>query len=339
MKKQFVIGFSLFIIPLLLAGCNPSTQNTQIQDIVELKWQADGSALFGFMQNYIATGTSVIPATGYNIVKFNSDGSLAQTFTTTPKARPDFSNSLYISADGSAAVTQLENDLYRYTIKTGVLEKLDSLIHLIVVSPDLHYAVSTTSPNIQPIKTIRLYDISVSPIQLIKYFDISADAKPGIWLNNGMFGITVVDSVGRHIAIYDITGTLRDSIGGAETAFHNVVFNSASNDLFVRNWAGKTTDQQVDKINLDSKTRANVLNFKVENFDVTRDESAIIYSAYDTLHTIHMRSRNLLTSNERAIADDIRLIIALSPLQDKLAYIRQRDANFTEVHVIPFIKP
>lgn len=351
MNKRFVIGFSLYVTASLFSGCNSGTQNTQVQDVVELKWQADGNSIYGFLQSYTATNTSVNPSAGYTIVRFNSDGSLAETYNLDPKSRPrdlvtgsldSYTPSLFVSSDASTIVTQLDADLYRYHPKSGILEKLVTQFHLIVASPDLHYAIGTPSLDPQVIKTIIIYDLSASPVRIVHQFDIKGvAASSGIWLNNGLFGITCNDSVGAHISIFDTTssGTPLSVIGGAEIAFHNAVFDSLTNELFFRNHGGKATDYFVDKVNLTTFSRGNILNFKVENFDVTRDESAIIYSAYDASSTIHMKTRNLQSSNELAIADDIRLIIALSPKEDKLAYIRQRDQNFNEVRVLAFTKP
>ncbi|MDP4235448.1 MAG: hypothetical protein Q8919_03260 [Bacteroidota bacterium] len=355
MKK--LISSALYLLPLLLiySGCDSGTQSTQVQHNVELRWKADGSSLFGLMQSYSVTSTSTIPAVGYSIVRFDGNGSLAETFKTDPKSRPidpitgsidSYSPSLYVSADGSTIVTQLEGDLYRYRPQSGNLEKLATQLHLITVSGDLHYAVGTPSPDAQPIKTIQVFDLSYSPIRLVTHFDVNGvETNSGIWLNNGTFGINCADSIGAHISIYDTTSTgiPRTVIAGAEAVFHNAVFDPATNNLFVRNRNGSKTgtsfNYTVDRVNLTTTARANVLNFVVENFDVTHDNNVIVYSFYDSTSTIHMRSRNLVTSNDISIADDILLIIALSPSEDKLAYIRERDANFDEVHVIPFNKP
>lgn len=346
MKIRKFILFTILIFPILNNGCDSGTQTTQVQDIVELKWQNDGSALFGFIQSYSLTATSAIPGIGYSIAKFNTDGSLAQTYSTDPKSRPDFSNSLFISSDGSTAVTQLENDLYRYNMKTGALEKLQTLFHLIVVSPDMHYAVGSPSPANQPQKTVNVYDLTVSPIRLATHFDVPGLANAtGVWLTNNRFGLSVNDSVGEHISIFDINSVGSpiaipiNVISGVQLRFHNFVFDSVTNDLFVRDIAGKSTDYFIDKFNLTTNSRVNILNFKVNNFDVTKDEKVIIYSADDTNHTVLFKSRNLITLNENSIASDIRLIISLSPTEDKLAYIRERDLNFTEVKVIPFSRP
>ncbi|MFI5263233.1 MAG: hypothetical protein ACHQM6_01820 [Candidatus Kapaibacterium sp.] len=338
MTKQSLIGFTLLCICLSFAGCDSTNQTTQVQDIAELRWEADGSALFGFIQSYTQTLTSVIPGIGYDIAKFGTDGSLTKTFTLDPKSVADYSTSLFLSSDGNTAVTQLEGDLYRYSLKTGSLEKLQQLFHLIVVSPDLHYAVGSPSPAIQHFKTIIVYDITASPLRIVTQFDLpKLVASSGIWLANGMFGITYSDSIGNHVSIFDTTGALRQTIGGAEILFHNVVYNPQTNDLFFRNRAGAFTDGSVDKVNLTTLVRTNVLKDSVDNFDVTRDENVIIYSKYDGNE--ELISKNLQTGNTLQIANDIRLIITLSPAEDRLAYIRKRDDHFNEVHVIPFTRP
>lgn len=356
MNKRSISVSSLFVILLLTGGCDSGTQSTQVQDNVEIKWQSDGSSIFGFLRSYTVTSTSAVPFTGYSIVRCNNDGSVAETYKTDPKSRPidpatgnidSYSSSLYVSPDGNTVVTQLEGDLYRYHPHTGVLEKLVTQLHLIVSSPDLHYAVGTPSPDVQPIKTINVYDLSSAPIRLVTHFDVNRiSASSGIWFNNGTFGVNCTDTLGAHISIFDTTSTGTppplNVIGSAEAVFHNFFFNSQTNDLFFRNRNsrkdGASFDGTVDRINLTSMVRANVLNLKVENFDVTKDESTIVYSAYDSAITIHMRSRNLQSSKELQIADDIKLIIALSPTDDKLAYIRG-SLDHNEIHVIPFIKP
>ena len=350
MYKLLLIGISFIVFSTFLSGCNSGTQNVQVQDIVELKWQSDGSAIFGYSQSYISTSTTVIPSPGYSIIRCNNDGSIAQTYNTTQLSRPtdiatgtidSYAPSLYLSSDGNTIVTQLEGDVYRFHPQTGALDKLLTQFHLITVSPDLRYAVVTNSPDNRPIKTVDVYDLNSSVARHVTNFDAKVAISPGIWLNNGSFAITCNDTSGTNISIYDTTsiGPPLMIISGAETPFHNVVFNSNTNTLYVRNHGGHATDNFVDKINLTTKSRANMLNFAVTDFDVTRDENIIIYSAYDTSHNIHLKSRNLVSSNEISIADDIRLIVALSPMEDKIAYIRQRDANFSEIHVIPFIRP
>src|ERR1051325_12241700 len=101
MKK--IKSIILLGLAIIFLSCDSGTQSTQIQDIAELEWQADGTAIFGFQQSYIETATSTIPAIGYTLSRFNTDGSSAQAYPVSPLSRPDFSYSLYVSSDGSKA--------------------------------------------------------------------------------------------------------------------------------------------------------------------------------------------------------------------------------------------
>jgi hypothetical protein len=356
MKKQI---FTVFLSSLffLSAGCDSSSQNVQVQDISEIEWQSDGSGIYGFLQSYISTVNTSTPVTGYDIAKFDASGSLIHTYTNSVKSRPydpatgevdSYAPILFLSQDGNTIVTQFEGDFYRFKPATNTLEKLITQFHLIVVSPDLHYAIGTPSPSQYPTKTLDGYDISSSPPRQIfhlPYVSLAVSIT-GIWLSGGMFGVTLKDSVGTNIAIYDTTGVVRMSIPGAETAFHNTVYNAAANDLFVQNHAGKTSppDYSVDKINLTSSVRTNILNFAVENFDVTSDEQSIVYSANDSVHQtkngISLKIRNLQTSQEAAspLATDNMAYVILSPIADKLAYL-SGDINFKQIRVIPFTRP
>ena len=355
MTKQSLTIVFICLFGLFINGCDSGTQTTQNQDVVEIKWQSDGSAIFGFIQAYASTINSTQPSIAYNIARFNADGSLAQNYNTNGFAsRPtdpntgqveSFAPAIYLSSDGSTLVAQLENDLYRYNTKTNFLTKLQTLFHLIYASSDLKYVIGTPSPANQPIKTIQVYDISVSPIRLVTHFDVSgATTSPGIWLNNGTFGISCTDSIGDHISIFDTAsiGIPISVIDGAETQFHNTVFNPQTNDLYVRNHAGKTTDYYVAKINLSSMTRTNLVNFSVDNFDISSDEQILIYSASDSVNSTtngtSIRARNLQTLKEQTLATDNLRFIQLSPAQNKLAYI-SGTFSFNQIRVIPFSRP
>jgi len=355
MTKQSLTHFLIFCICCIAAGCDSGSQTTQYQDVAEVKWQSDGSAIFGFIQSYALNINSSQPSVFYNIAKFNTDGSVNQIYNSNgPASRPvdalgqteSYSPSIYLSADGSTIITQLEYDLYKYSVRTNVLQKIDSLFHLILVSPDLHYAIGTTSPQIQPTKTILVFDINSSPIRQVRKFDVmGVSLSPGIWLNNGSFGITCSDSVGEHISIFDTNsvGIPIAVIPGAQTQFHNAVFNAATNDLFIRDHAGKTTDYYLDKVNITSMARTTILNFQVDNFDVTNDEQVVIYAAKDTINSTtngsSIKSRNLQTLNEQTLAKDNLRYVVLSPAQNQLAYVSGSPTTFNEIHVIPFTKP
>ena len=359
MKKQ-IFSFFLSALLFIAAGCDSGSQNTQVQDISEIEWQSDGSAIYGFIQSYISTPNSPSPTNGvYDIAKFDANGSLIQTYTNSFKSRQtdpasgyidSYAPALFLSSDASIIVTQLEGDLYRFHPATNTLEKLVTQFHLLVVSPDLHYAIGTPSPSDQPTKTLDGYDITSTPPRQIfhlPYVQIYAATIGGIWLSGGTFGITLKDSVGTNIAIFDTTGALRTTIPGAGTAFHNGVYNKQTNDLFVLNHAGKLSppDYSIDKINLTSLARTNVLNFAVENFDVTSDEQVIVYSASDTINQtstgISLKSRNLQTLKELLVETDNVAYVVLSPANNRLAYLNgvAGPPPQLNIHVIPFTRP
>src|SRR5438128_296090 len=108
MRKQSITVFLLFSALPYLSGCDTGTQTSQRQDIAEITWQADGNAIFGFIQAYTLTQNTGVPPLAYNIAKFNTDGSLAQTYKTDPKSRPDdllsgifgsYAPNLFVSSD------------------------------------------------------------------------------------------------------------------------------------------------------------------------------------------------------------------------------------------------
>src|SRR5579872_5498593 len=87
MKKQIFIVF-LSALLFTAAGCDSGSQNTQVQDISEIEWQSDGSAIYGYIQSYISTANSSQPATQvYDIAKFDANGSIIQTYTNSFKSR------------------------------------------------------------------------------------------------------------------------------------------------------------------------------------------------------------------------------------------------------------
>jgi hypothetical protein len=354
MKNQFIIFCSILTIALSISGCDSGTGNTQQQDVVELQWQSGGSTIYGFIQSYVQTLNSTTPATAYNIGRFNSDGSTAQTYNTSVFSRPvdpstgeteSYAPSIYLSQDGNTIIAQLENDLYRYGTKTNLLEKLQTLVHLIVVSPDLKYAITTSSPGIQPIKTVSVYDITGASARLVTHFDLTNLAlEPGVWLNNGTFGVSVSDSVGRHISLFDTLGTLKGMIGGADISFHNHVFFPQTNHLYVRKWSGTSSpvNSSISLVDLSTMTSSTVLNTAVDDFDVTKDEQDIVYSARDTTisttNGLSIRSINVTSLKNQLIATDIIRIVSLSPAEDKVGYV-SGDVNFNQIRVVPFTKP
>ncbi|HYM20236.1 MAG TPA: hypothetical protein VEW28_04435 [Candidatus Kapabacteria bacterium] len=332
-------------IIVALSGCDSVGTNTDIQDIVEVRWQPDGSAIYGFMDKLTLTQYQTIPPASYMITKFNSDGSFNKSIPTDQPAQSDISFSIYISPNASELITQVGSDLYQITPATNAYSKIYEIFHLLVASPDLHYAVGSISQSNHPIKTVVIADISVQPARIVRQFDVAGIAlEPGIWLNNGRFAITLQDSVKTHITIFDTTGATITAIAGAETAYHNTVYAPSSNTMYFRNQAQLKTDGSVDKINLTSMQRANVLPQGVESFDVSQDEGMIVFNQYiynsdSTTQTLTMFAKNLTTGNQSQVTNDVLSLAVLSPAADRVAYIHQRDVNYNELFVKGITRP
>lgn len=341
---QIRVLASALILSVFMAGCDNITTTTDIQDVVELKWRHDGNGIFGLIQKLTLSQYQTIPSANYNPCAFNTDGSLNKTISCDQSASTDISYSIFSTPDDSKIAAQLGGDLYTIDPSSGSFAKRYLQFHLLTMSPDLHYAVGSISPSNRLIKTILVIDISGSTSREVTRFDISnMQQQPGAWLSNGRFGITLRDSAGSNIAIYDTTGVLRSTIPGASTAFHNSIFFPTTNDLYFRNQAGKTNDYSVDKINLTSMQRANVVPLDVESFDVSTDQGLMVYNRYalnsDSTKTLTMYAKNLLNGNEQKLTNDVLSLVALSPVSDRVAYVHARNGNYNEVFTMTVTRP
>ncbi|MEI8135048.1 MAG: hypothetical protein WCH46_08265 [bacterium] len=349
MKSQISIVVLFFVVSFGVYGCDTPVQSTSYQDVGEFRWQADGSAIFGFYQSFTVSQNAIsLPSIAYDIARFNPDGSLNHLYKNDAKSRPidpasgdieSYAPAIYVSGDGSTIVAQLENDLYRYSTQTNILVKVETGFHLIAVSPDLKYALGCTSPGNRPHKTIKVLDITGAASRTVTNFDVDELVlEPGLWLSGGTFAFSCRDSAGAHINIYDTTGTLSSVVGAANLPFHNCQYNSGTGNLFVTNWSGGASNHFIEKINLATKSRSVIFAQKAANFVVTNDEQTIVYTMYDSTSTLHFRSRNLSTLAERELPSDVFRIASLSPAEDKLAYVSGNE-TVNQIRVIPFVRP
>jgi hypothetical protein len=331
---------------IVLNGCGYNNGVTNIQRIAELVWKNDGSGLYGFAQKTSISDASGLTASEeYTPAVFDGNGSLVKQFTEAQKAVTDYSYSLFVSPDGTNAITQLGNDLYRIDLNTGAATKLDSLFHLLVASPDLHYAVGTFSPDNRLVKTVTILDLSTPSPTTVHEFDISEIKKtPGIWCSGSTFGLSFFDSAGSHITIFDIDGSVVRTIGGAEAPFHNGKYIASTNTLYFRERTGSVGDGLIDKMNLTTGSRQVVLNISsIENFDITSDEQFMVYNTYvlntdSVTSTLKLKIRNLSTGQEKELTSDILGYCILSPAGDKVAYVRG-NVTFNEAKVITATRP
>ena len=333
------------LMVITLAGCDSINTSTDIQDIVEIKWQPDGSAIYGFMQKLTLSQYQTYPSASYTVTKFNMDGTFNKSLPTDQQAVTDISFSIYLSATNPSLITQVGSDLYQINTSTNAYSKLYELFHLLVVSPDQHYAVGSVSPPNRPVKTVVVADLTVQPARIVSSFDLSGiTQEPGIWVGNGRYAITLADSLKTHVTVFDTSGTVIGTIGGAEVAFHNSAFIASTNMLYVRNQAQQKNDGSVDKINLSTMQRTNVLPQSVESFDVSQDDGLMVFNQYipnadSSQQTLTMFAKNLVNGNQSQLTNDVLSLVSLSPAADHVAYIHMRDVNYNEIYVKSVARP
>ncbi len=349
MKKtsNLTAHFWLLIGIIALGGCGYTNSITEVQNIVELNWKQDGTAIYGFIQKTSFNDAQTSPLTeAFDFCSFKSDGSLNKAYPADQQAINDFSFATFIDQNASQVITQLGADLYRIDLNSGAYTKLTELFHLLAVSPDLHYAVGSHSPANRPRKTITILDITQSPVQVVGEFDDSTGltATSGLWLSGQTFALTEKDSTGNNISIYDFTGNLVKRIGGASAPFHISKYIPSTNTIYFVNRSGNIlTDGTISKVNLSTNERQSVLVDSAENFDISPDEQFITFTSYrantDGTITLKLYIRNIATGAQIELASDPLRYTVFSPAADRIAYIRKRDQYFNEVRVITATRP
>lgn len=330
-RTTFRLLFIVIIGANFYACENPATLD-QGQIISEVSWKPDGSGILSLIQRYNASPTVSSPIEGYDLYRIGGDGSLGDPYSAPAKAISDFSFAIFQSQDGKRATLQLGNNVYRIDLNSGAATQLVGSYHLIAMSPDEKYLIGSHSPAGQPIKTISIYDVSATPARLVKGFDIHVANSRGVFFADNTFGITVIDSIGTNITIFDTMGTARDTIADAATISHNFVYHPTTGSLFFRNGANN-----IVKVNMTTFSRQTIVPASVTNFDITADENFIIYNQYQG-SKLQMVKREVASGNESLLTDDILWGVFLSPNDDKVAYIRAANVNFHEIKVMPFVR-
>lgn len=327
------ISFLLFLAAVV-SSCSEITPLNQFQDIAEVRWKTDGSGMLSFIER--ANGDNGGTLNGaYSLYELNGDGSLASQYETATTAIQGFSYAIFINDNGTKAITQMgAYDVYVIDIPAKKATKRIDDLYLIAASKDGRFVVGTFSPPRQPIKTVTLFDITMSTPRKIMQFDVSGiNTNRGIWLDDSTFAIAVNDSIGNHINIYDTAGVLLQAIANANISNHNIHFDSDSKNLYFRN-----SDGNVIKQNIVSGARATLIQKNtVQNFDVTNDETVVVYSILETNKGV-LYKHSVTSGADTQLADDVLAGAYLSPLEDKVAYTHLIEINQQGVKVIGFSK-
>ena len=132
---------------------------------------------------------------------------------------------IYVSSDGSTAITQFGQDIYNVALGNGNITDLMKGTALFGVSPDGKYAATTTSGSKSPNKYLVTYNLSGNSATQSSSTDIPGLASNRVlWLNNDEYAITLADSVFSHVTIYNIGGDAIMTIPNATVEFSNAFF-------------------------------------------------------------------------------------------------------------------
>ncbi len=326
--------YLLLLLAAVVSSCSEITPLNQFQDIAEVQWKPDGSGMLSLLER--ANGDNGGTLNGaYSLYELGGDGSLGSEYETGTTAIQGFSYAIFMNDNGTKAITQMgAYDVYEIDIPAKKATKRIDDLYLIAASRDGRFVVGTFSPPRQPIKTVTLFDISTSTPRKITQFDVSGvNTNRGIWLDDSTFAIAVADSIGNHINVYDTAGVLLQTIANANISNHNIHFDSDSKNLYFRN-----NDGNVIKQNIVSGARATIVTKNtVQNFDVTKDETVIVYSILET-NTGVLYKHSVTSGADTKLADDVLAGAYLSPIEDKIAYTRLIEINQQGVKVIGFSK-
>jgi hypothetical protein len=331
MTRLFNFHRFLFLA-LLLASCDSIvSSDAEVQYVADVEWRPSGSSLLGFVQFFVATVTNPDPGELFKVTRIDATGKIGASFETEEVASNNYYygivKKLFPSSDDATVIAQLGRNIYRINLATGTDERIIIDFHLATVSGDGRFVVGTHSQQAVLQKSIYVYDVSVEPIRLVSRFDVdSLSSLPGVWLNDGKFAVTVNDSAGRHIDVYDTMGTLQHRVGGAATPPHNTDFIAQSNHLYFR-----ADDGSIGMLDLSTGSESQPIHFQVQNFDITQDEKFLYYTS-----TINgpLNRHDLVTEEETQIADKVFWGVFLSPDEKKVAYVYEKKVNFQEVKVL-----
>jgi hypothetical protein len=325
--------YLLLLLSAVVSSCSEVTPLNQFQDIAEVQWKTDGSGMLSFIER--ANGDNGGTLRGaYSLYDLNSDGSLGSLYETGTTAIQGFSYTIFMNDNGTKAITQMgAYDVYEIDIPSKKATKRITGLHLIAASGDGQYVVGSFSPPRQPIKTVTIFDMTSDSPRIVKQFDVAGiKNNRGVWLD-GTFGAAVVDSVGYHINIYDTTGATIKTIGNADISNHNIHYDNDTKNLYFRN-----NDGNIERQNIATNARVKLIGkFFVQNFDVTGDESVVVYSILETDKGV-MYKYVVSSGTETQLTDDVLAGANLSPLEDKLSYIHLVQVNQYGVKVIPYSK-
>src|SRR5687768_17378369 len=167
--------YPILFLALVLSSCDSGLSSDQEnQDIREVQWRANGSAMVGFVQYFVATATNPIPDPIFELNHIDATGKIGASF---PTAEPAYDNfyygiqlSLFPTSDDQSVIAQLGRNLYRVNIASGDDTRIIPDFHLLTVSADGRFIVGTHSQQNLKLKSVFVYDVSADSARQIVRF-------------------------------------------------------------------------------------------------------------------------------------------------------------------------
>jgi hypothetical protein len=251
---------------------------------------------------------------------------------------------VYVSSDGSTAITQFGTDIYSLPIAGGNITDLIQGNALFGVSPDGKYSLSTPTPAGFGYIILYTYGLtSTTPTAEPQLTRLNVLSNRALWLNNDEYALSILDSIGldsliySHVIIYDAQGDSLWSIANADVRFSVSAFAPGSGDIFVR-----TSAMGIDRINMNTRVRTHIVtNDTVYSMDVSADGTVLVYcsNAGSTNGTLPAYVVNTANGDKGpSFASNVN-IPRISPKHDMVACITLQSGANSNINVYPLNTP
>ncbi len=337
---------------IFLSGCTTSATTTISQEVDNVMWLPNESSGMVAFIDQLTEDDYGNTAESQNLFQVSSNGSIGTAMNPSGTAPYNVSNGgtywnapvVYVSSDGSTAITQFGTDIYSLPIAGGNITDLIQSTALFGVSPDGKYALSTPTPAGYGYIILYTYGLTTStPTAQPQLTRLNVISNRALWLNNDEYALTILDSIGvidsivyDHANIYDAQGDSLWSIPNADVTFSVSAFAPGSGDIFVR-----TPASGIDRINMNTRVRTSIVtNDTVYSMDVSADGSVLVYSsaAASTNGTLPAYAVNTANGDKKMFASNV-IIPRISPKHDMVACINYQSTGNSNINVYPLSTP
>jgi hypothetical protein len=319
---------SFVVLAAVFIGCGDPPPDYRSQDIGNAIWRTNSDMLiFAEKKNFASAGIFE-----YKLYKANGSGEIGDLLAdeiTTEIVPP-----IYLSPDGNTAVFVVGGLLIKQDLNSGTRRQMTTNVtKLYAVSPDLKYAVVTHAFLGHPVKTVSLLDISGAIARSVNEWQATGlTIDQGYWINGDKIALTFDTTNNREffVSILDTAGNVLKSHFGISTPAASSDYDPVSNSLFAKQLNGALV-----KVDAVTGARLTIVD-DYSNLDVRGNTLAFI-ATQQGKQKIFLR--NLTTGAEKVVAEDALRYPLLSPDLNRLAYVKQTGASFTELRVIDIQVP